>query len=613
MLQAMRNSSQGLAAKVIVFLIIVVFALWGVESIVSLGGGETPIVDVDGIEIYEAELKQTVERQKNNLKQQFGDAFNEEIFNEKLLRDTTLEQLVNQKVSQKFAENLGLVASEAVIDRTILSIPAFQKDGKFDADQFRYFLAAQNMTPMGLRQRLAEDIKVAQLNQLVAISDFVTPAQTKRWSALLNEQRKIKYKLINSDDFIDQITLSDEQIEAYYKANETRFLSEAKAKIQYLRLSLDELSKEQVIAEDDLAAAYSDYKAQVEKNAQRASHHILVEVNEKVNADAALDKANELYNKIQQGASFEELAKEHSDDLGSKQDSGNLGFAEAGSYEPEFENALASLKVGEVSKPVKTEFGYHIIRLDEVKTGEIKSYESQKERLTSELKRQKAEIAYSEKIQELTNSSFSAGNLEEVADAVGLKIQQSEFFSRPEGKGIASDAKIRAQAFAENVLLDRELSPVIELEGSVVVLSVSEYKEAALKPLTEVTDEIKDLLLQEISQEMASKKVEELVAEKSAGNNWSETNLVYKAPADVDDSIKLKAFQVKLNETSSVATAAGFAAFKVIEVKELEAPKDEKAQLEKSISQERLRELFISMQSWAKNNMKIKRYNKSQS
>lgn len=611
MLQAMRNSSQGLAAKVIVFFIIVVFALWGVESIVSLGGGEAPVVDVDGIEIYENELKQAVEMQKNNLKQQFGEAFNEEMFNGKLLRDSALEQLINQKVSQKFAENLGLVASEAVIDRTILSIPAFQKDGKFDADRFRYFLAAQNMTPMGLRQRLAEDIKVAQLNQLVAISDFVTPAQAKRWSGLLNEQRKIKYKLINSDDFIDKVTLSDEQIEDYYKANESHFLSEAKAKIDYLQLSLDELVEEQEIAEDDLAGAYSDYKAQVEKNAQRASHHILIEINDEMDAESALNKANKLYSEIQQGTSFEQLAKEHSDDLGTKQDSGNLGFAEAGSYEPEFESALAKLKVGEISKPVKTEFGYHIIRLDEVKVGEIKSYESQKERLANELKRQKAEIAYSEKIQELTNSSFSAGNIEEVADTVGLKIQQTEFFSRPKGKGIADNAKIRAQTFAENVLLDRELSPVIELDNSVVVLSVRDYKEAALKPLNEVSEEIKELLLQKKAQEMASEKVEELVAENSTKKNWSQTNLVYKTPADVEESIKLKAFQVKLNEVSSVATETGFAVFKVLEIKELEASKEEREQLKKSISQERLRELFISMQSWAKNNMKIKRYNKS--
>lgn len=607
MLQAMRNSSQGLAAKVIVFLIIVVFALWGVESIVSLGGGESPVVDVDGIEIYDAEVKRAVEIQKSNFKQQFGEAFNDELFSEKLLRDTALEQLINQKVSQKFAENLGLVASEAVIDRTILSIPAFQKDGKFDADQFRYFLAAQNMTPMGLRQRLSEDIKVAQLNQLIAIGDFVTPAQTKRWSGLLNEQRQIKYKLINTDDFIDKITLNDEQISEYYKTNEKRFLSEAQAKIQFLQISLDGLISEQVISTEDLAGAYADYKTQIEKNAQRASHHILIEITPELNAEAALNKANELYSKIQQGASFEELAKEHSDDLGSKQNSGNLGFAEAGSYEPEFESALSKLRVGEVSKPVKTEFGYHIIRLDEVKTGEVKSYESQEQRLLGELKRQKAEVAYSEKIQELTNSSFSAGNLEEVADSLGLKIQESDFFSRPAGTGIAANAKVRAEAFAENVLLDRELSPVIELDESVVVLTVSDYKEAALKPLAEVKSEIKQQLSLQMAQDMASKQTEALL-DSSNTNAWRETTLVYKSPAEVDEKIKLKAFQVKQNKMTSVATGAGFAVFKVLEIKELEAPQDEIQQLEAAIAQERLRELLISMQSWAKSNMSIKRY-----
>lgn len=611
MLQAMRNSSQGIVAKVVVFLIIVVFALWGVESIVSLSGGETPVVDVDGIEIHEAELKYAIEAQKSNLKQQFGDAFNENLFDQKLLRSTALEQLINQKVNQKFATDLGLVASTALVDQTILSIPSFQKDGKFDAQQFRYVLSTQGMSPMGFRQRLADDIKTAQLNQLVAISDFITPAQTKFWTTLLNEKRKIEYKLINSNDFINKVSLNDEQIDSYYKANESRFFSEAKAKINYIQLSLDSLIAEQKVSNEELTSAYEAYKSKVKQYIQRAAHHILIEISESTDDKTALEKANDLYEKIKKGESFEKLASQYSDDLGSKKQSGNLGFAEPGSYDKAFEEALNQLKPGEVSKPVKTEFGYHIIRLDEIKKGEVKSLKSQEKQLTEEIKKQKAELAYSEKIQELTNLSFSAGNLDEVADTLGLKIQASELFTRSKGKGIASNDKVRTQAFAENVLLDQELSPIIELEQSVVVLSVSEYKKAALKPIKEVKPEIETILKRQEAQKMANEKAEALLKADKVNEGWDKATVIYKDKSTIDEGIKTKAFELKSNDVSLVKTETGYAVLKVIDIEHPETDKKEATLFENAITQQRLRELMISLHNWAKNSMEITRYGES--
>ncbi len=607
MLQTMRNHSQGLIAKFIVFFIIVVFALWGVESIVSLSSGETPVADVDGIEIYEAELKNAVDSQKNNLKQRFGEAFNDELFNQKMLRSTALEQLINQKVNQKLADNLGLVAAGVNIDKTILNIPAFQKDGKFDADQFRYILGAQRMTPMSFRTALAADLKVAQINQLLAINDFNTQAQDTLWLQLLNEQRDIQYKLIDSNSFKSKVKISAEQINTYYKANEKNFMAPAKASVNYVQISLQDIAKQQAVSDDEITSAYEEYKQQRSKEAQRASHHILIAINDKVNEAQALKKSQELLQKINEGSSFEEIAKQYSDDSGSKQSGGNLGFASAGSYAPEFEQALNSLEVGNISKPIKTEFGYHLIRLDEIKKPEIKSLADKTEELTNELKKSKAELVYSEKIQELTNASFSAGNIDEVAQSLGLKLQKSELFTRHQGTGIASDNKVRTQAFAENVLIDHELSPVIELTEKVIVLSINQYQEAKLKSLSDVKNSIKQTLTTQQAEQLAKESAEKLVKEKAKTSSWKNIKLVYKDKANIDNNIKTKAFQVKLNQPAFVKTAQGYAVFKVIKSSQAAATDAEKSQQANIVQQQRLRELLISLQNWAKNNMEIKR------
>lgn len=607
MLQTMRNHSQGLIAKIIVFFIIVVFALWGVESIVSLSSGEQPLVDVDGIEIYEGELKNATQRQKDNLKQRFGNSFNENMFSQKMLRDAALEQLINQKVSQKLAENLGLVADEVTIDKTILSIPAFQKDGKFDAEQFRYLLGAQNMTPMSFRAALAQDIKVAQVNQLLAINDFSTEAQADIWIKLLNEQRDIQYKLIDSNSFKQKVSISDEQINDYYKANEKSFMSAAKIRINYVQVELDKIASQQSVSDDELASAYAEYKQQRIQEAQRASHHILIEINTKVNEAQALKKAQELRQQLKEGADFAQLAQQHSDDPGSKQAGGNLGFASAGSYAPEFEQALNSLKVGEISAPIKTEFGYHIIRLDEIKQPDIKSFASQKERLSAELKKGKAELVYSEKIQELTNASFSAGNIDEVAQSMGLKVQESDFFTLHQGLGIASHAKVRTQAFSDKVLLDHELSAVIELKKRVLVLAVKQHQDAKLKPLADVKNSIIQALTQQLAQDMAQAQAEKLVTENVSTKGWKSTTLSYKDNPSIDNSIKIKAFQTKLNQLTQVKTEQGYALFKVTQTHQPAVTDKEKAQQTNIVQQQRLQELLISLQNWAKNTMSIKR------
>lgn len=607
MLQTMRNHSQGLIAKIIVFFIIVVFALWGVESIVSLSSGEQPLVDVDGIEIYEGELKNATQRQKDNLKQRLGNSFNENMFSQKMLRDAALEQLINQKVSQKLAENLGLVADEVTIDKTILSIPAFQKDGKFDAEQFRYLLGAQNMTPMSFRAALAQDIKVAQVNQLLAINDFSTEAQADIWIKLLNEQRDIQYKLIDSNSFKQKVSISDEQINDYYKANEKSFMSAAKIRINYVQVELDKIASQQSVSDDELASAYAEYKQQRIQEAQRASHHILIEINTKVNEAQALKKAQELRQQLKEGADFAQLAQQHSDDPGSKQAGGNLGFASAGSYAPEFEQALNSLKVGEISAPIKTEFGYHIIRLDEIKQPDIKSFASQKERLSAELKKGKAELVYSEKIQELTNASFSAGNIDEVAQSMGLKVQESDFFTLHQGQGIASHAKVRTQAFSDKVLLDHELSAVIELKKRVLVLAVKQHQDAKLKPLADVKNSIIQALTQQLAQDMAQAQAEKLVTENVSTKGWKSATLSYKDNPSIDNSIKIKAFQTKLNQLTQVKTEQGYALFKVTQTHQPAVTDKEKAQQTNIVQQQRLQELLISLQNWAKNTMSIKR------
>ncbi|MFL0807240.1 MAG: SurA N-terminal domain-containing protein [Oceanobacter sp.] len=565
MLQAMRDNAQGIIAKVIVFFIIIVFALFGVESIVSLGGGDEPSATVGGLEISELDITRAVEQQKANLRRQFGEQFDENLFSEDLLRSSAIEQLVQQNIAIVQADELGLYASGNQIDEMILSIPAFQLDGKFNKEQFRSILRLNGWSPLSFRDSLAQDIKVNQVQLALSLTEYPSDYSVQMNELMAQEKRTFSFAEVRFNDLLADVEVTDEDIDTYYQQNGDRFKSPETVSVNYVTLSRKHLMNQlEEVDEADLRAAYDDYVTALSEKEERQASHILIEINDDRSEAEASQMINELAQKLAAGESFAELAKQ-SDDIATSTDGGDLGFSGKGIYDPAFEQALFALERNQVSEPVKTEFGYHLIKLMDVRGEQPESFEQRQAALTLDVKNGMAQALLAEQIQELSNIAFTAANVEEVASTFGLTVETSDQFTRGSGSGVATHAAVRNAAFADNVLLDGELSEVIEANGEAYVLAIAEHKTPELLPLETVQNGIKMTLQQEKAAEQARLNAKAIADGESSDETleWKEVQAVFAETAETPRSVQMKAFAMAEGTSDIVDVSGGVAIVKL--------------------------------------------------
>ncbi|MDP2504265.1 SurA N-terminal domain-containing protein [Oceanobacter sp. 3_MG-2023] len=608
MLQTMRNSAQGIIAKVIVFFIILVFALWGVEGIVNIGSGETPVAEVGGVEILEPDIQRLIEQQKANLRRQFGEQFDENLFNDQLLRESALDQLIQQRVDAVQADRFGLYASTSVVDQAIVNIPAFQLDGRFNKEQFLSVLRMNGWTPLTFRASLGEDLKVNQAQQALTMTSIPTPYQT-RLSAMLNgELRTVSYVEIRAQDLMDDIELSDEDVQTYYDDNSSRFQSPEQARIRYVGFDRAALAAAEEVSEDEIKAAYDDYLNELSAKEQRSSRHILVEVSDERSSEEALAKANELKAELDAGADFAELAQTSSDDIASGSSGGDLGYISHGTFVPEFETALFAMQQGDISEPVKTEFGYHIIQLLDVKASESDTFEQQHDELAEYIRNEKAGLRIAEQTQELSNLAFSSDSVDEIAAVLGLTVQESGLFTRDFGEGLAANDAVRQQAFAENLLLDRELSELVETEQGVYVFAVSEHEEPRTLPLEIVRQQVENLLKRDRASELADTIAAQIAAGEQESDAWTTVEVTYDQTTDLPREAQSRAFALQQGVVAVVDVQGGAAVVRVDDIQvddlaDLTVSAEEKGLLENRAA----RANIASYRKWAQDNIEIKR------
>ena len=606
MLQTMRNNAQGMVAKIIIGFLILVFGLWGVESIVSIGGGEQAAVEVDGQKISEQDITRAIDQQRANLSRQFGDQFNSDIFNDQFLRQAAIEQLVNEKITVIQAQKLGLKASNRSVDETILTIPAFQVDGRFDKEQFQNVLRLNGMTPLSFRDALASDIVVNQAQAAFALSSFATPFTAKVSAMLAQEERTFAYQEFNAKELESSVKITDEDIQRAYDANQERFRVPEMASVNYIELTRASIAAKQTVTEAELQTAYKAYQQQSAAAEQRQASHILLETH-----DRSLKEAKELAANIKQrlaaGEDFAALAKEYSDDLSTKDTGGDLGITPRGSFDDTFENALYALPEGAVSDPVETEYGVHLIKASKIIKAEVKSFADMKPTLEKELRDSKSYQAYNDKIAELSDLSFRAKSLDDLAAQAALPVQQTALFSREQGEGIAEQAEVRDTAFSSNVLFDRELSSVIELPESAVIIAIKQHNEESVKPLADVLPVLTSMVKQEKAQALAKERAEALVANTS-GAKWQTQTTTYSQATDAPCAVQQRAFAMSKGQVEAVATQAGYAVVKLDAVKA--TPWQQQSIETKQVEMDRLQQgrgdLF-SYQSWSRAVTPIKR------
>ncbi|MDK2778945.1 MAG: SurA N-terminal domain-containing protein [Pseudomonadota bacterium] len=608
MLQTMRDNAQGMIAKVIVTFIIFVFALWGVESIVNLGGGEKAAVTVGGEEISEADIARVVEQQKANLRRQFGDQYDENLFNEKFLRQSAIEQLIDQNVALAQAKRMGLYASTRAIDEAIVTIPAFQQEGRFNKEQFQSILRMNGMTPLSFRAAMADDIKTDQARAAFILSSIETPVSVQMAEALNNELRTFSFYEVNARDLEADIAVSDEDAQAAYEDTKDRYKTPEQVSIRYVELSQNDLAEQQDVSDDEVEQAYDDYRAAELQKEQRAASHILIEVNDSRSDEEAEALAQDIRQRLDNGEDFVALAKEYSDDIGTSNNGGSLGLAARGSYVDEFERALYSLKKGEISQPVKTDYGYHIIREDDIVKPEVKALADVRSELENEIRQAKAGEEYVARQQELSNISFSAESVDDVAAALGLKVKETALFTRQSGEGVAANDAVRETAFSDPVMLDKQISDVVSTESGALVMAVKEHIDASVLPFALVKDKVVAGIKRERALEQAQALATQIAAGDESAEKWQQVSATYAQSSEAPRMAQQKAFALTEGNSGVVKTPGGYTVVRLdaVDAKSWQDMADNEETRENERAQNSRADL-MSYQFWAKSVTEIER------
>jgi len=508
MLQNIRDNSQGWIAKTIIGIIVALLALTGFEAIFNSSGNARNAAEVNGEEISLDELNQAVNMQRRQLMQQLGSDFDASLFDDRLMRDSALGALIDRTLLLQGARDADFAFSQAALDQLILQTPEFAVDGVFNAARFDQVIQQMGYTRLQFRQLLEQEMLIGQLRAGISGSGFVTDQQIERFAQLERQTRDFASITVAADSSAVQV--SDEEARQYYEANTERFRSPEQVVLEYVELNKEAYFDEVDASEEELQALYRQQIGNLAE--QRRAAHILIEVDGTSDAEAKA-QLEEIAAQLAAGGDFATLAKEHSDDPGSANEGGDLGYAGPGVYDPAFEDALYALKEGQVSAPVRSEFGWHLIKLLGVQSPEVPSFESMKPELERELKTQQVEQRFVEVTKQLEDLAFESSDLGQPAQELGLTVKTTEPFGREGGEGIAANRQVIQAAFSDEVLMDRANSSVIELDpDTVVAVRIKQHLEPEVQAFEIVRDGIFEQLQHSKAAEQARSEGEKLLA-----------------------------------------------------------------------------------------------------
>ncbi|WP_415776140.1 SurA N-terminal domain-containing protein [Shewanella oncorhynchi] len=564
MLEKIRDGSQGVIAKGILVLVILSFAFAGVSSYLG-STTDVPAAEVNGDKITKAELEQAYQSERSRMEQQLGEMFAALSADEKYLqsiKQSVLERLVADKLIDQAAKAMGLRVSDEQIVAAMRAEPAFQTDGKFDNDRYQAILRQLGYQPQTFRDMMRVDMTRRQLTAALVGTEFVLPGEAKQLAELQGQTRDVRYVIVDSAPFLATAVVTDEQVKNYYDANQGQFMSPEMVSLEYVELNAADFAKNNPVSDEEAQTYYEEHKAQYVSNEKRLAAHILVMPGN--DESAAKAKAEDLAKQLDSGADFADLAKANSDDTLSAEQGGKLDWFEPGVMDPAFDAALFALNKGQHSAVVKTDFGFHIIKLLDVQSGATVPFADVKAKIVAQLQDKKAVDQFYSLQSKLADTSYEVPDtLSETAKAVGVDVKTTALFSRDNAPAELNKPDLVKAAFSETVMLKGLNSEVIELEPNhVVVIRVKEHHDAGTLALAEVKANITERLKQDQANEAARAKAQELMAQVKAGA--TDLGLVSKAKLgrgaqDVDAAIVGKAFQMPTPSTTPVVDTVGLA------------------------------------------------------
>ena len=508
-IQALRDNMPKWITAVILIVIIGPFALWGINSYFT-ASSDNSVATVNGDEISPADFQRAYQSQYARLQQFYGPSFRPGMIDEKQLQQQVLDGLINETLlNQQVSKQHYSVGDQQLVD-SIQKMQAFQVDGKFSAQAYSSALAASGMSPSEFETRDRQSMEVGQVQSSIQDSAIATPGELAARIAARDQQREIAYIGVNTVYFLGAQQVSDADVAAYYKAHGEQFMTPEKITLAYVDLDEANLAKQVQPSDVDLQAVYQQQIDSFKQGETRDARHILVAVNGKdPQADAAAKaKADDILKQLKAGGDFATLAAKYSDDPGSAKAGGELGKVSRGIMVKPFEDALYGMqKPGDITGPVKTQFGYHIIQLESISAAAQKPFAEVRAQLAADYQKKKADDQYFSMGDQLANLAYEhPDSLDTVSKQLNLPVQTVDDVTRDAGTGIAANADVRKAAFSEQVLGQGNNSEPIQLgPNHAVVVRVKGHVPSEAKPLDDVRSQIVSIIKQQRATEQASK------------------------------------------------------------------------------------------------------------
>ena len=561
MLQSMREGAQSVWAKIIIALIVISFAIFGLESL-SLTGSGTSAAEVNGDEISLLELDFAIQQQRRVMTERFGDQIDPNMLDDDLLRPAALESLIQRRLLNDYAAELALAASPRAVGKIITNDPNFQIDGVFDPDYYRQVLATQGLSPDQYRLDRERTDRLMQLDSAIG-ADFITNSERAAAANIVVERRDIRYLEVPKDSLVVADDVSDTAVEAYYNSNPSRFQRDEEVRVDYVILEPADFETpvDMSLEEAELERAKSEFDAKAEAE---VAHILLTQGDDEADADFDSRVASAA-SRIGAGEDFVSLAQELSDDIGSAAIGGDLGFTDGTVFPDSMEDAIANLTVGQVSDAVETDAGTHFILLKQRSAPAQPDDEVLRAEIIASLQQAESERALLLVVDELRDAVFSLPTLAEAAQQLNLEPATSSYFSESAGEGLFAETSLRQAAFSPDVLEDRNNSEVIELSGSrFVAMQINDYRPAGTKPLVDVRSEVESQLRAtaerqaleglraSVNQRLSEGETLEAIAQ-SEGLEWQVELAATRQNTLLDPAVLNTAFALPADETQSVA------------------------------------------------------------
>lgn len=523
MLQAIRERITGIVAIFVLGLLAVPFLFFGLESYIGGSMPQDAIATVGDQDIPTSQFQTEFARHRAQLRLQQGDAYDEIATNQPERRREFLEGMIDELLLRQHAEQLGLAITDGMMADLIQQIPNFQLGGEFNPELYRQALRASGLTARGFEQDVRNDLLLRMVPMALSSSAVITEAEIDAMLALENERRRAEWVTIPTAPWRDRIEVTEADIEAEYQASLAEFMTPEQVQVQYVELRAADLSEGLSLDEEELRQRYEAARERFLSPEQRAASHILFAVEGDRDNESAQAQALSVRERILAGeVTFEAVAEAESDDPISAAAGGDLGLIEPGQMVQPFEEALYGLvDIGALSEPVRSRFGWHLIRLDEVVPPQGLSFEEAREEILAEFIERESEGRYIEQAERLVDLIFADDTtLEPLAAELDLTIQVSEPFGREGGQGLAADSNVVQAAFSDLVLLDGRAADPIEIDRNhMVVLMLDSHFPAQPRPLDEVRDEVRERLIARRAAEQAKEQAEQLLAQWQGNNH----------------------------------------------------------------------------------------------